>query len=176
VGKELIIYSLHSFPFLSSLRINSSPFPCLSVNVRASLFKVQANEGRQHAYKRFSFFHFSGGGEVDGFFINLVIHFVPNMIPKFPISFHCVFNSITFLSHILCLKFYSCNLYKEPKRRHCNISIFNFGTAQNFHIYNKTNSNENKKLNFGSSHKKGKLAHHQSLWQIFLNSSSFWVI
>jgi hypothetical protein len=59
------------------------------------------------------FFSFQwGGGEVDGVFWNLVIYFVPNMVPKFPISSHCVFNSSTFLSHILCLKFYSCNLCK----------------------------------------------------------------
>ncbi len=80
---------------------------CESITFKSSW---QANEVRQHAYNRFSFFHFSGGGEVDGVFWNLVIYFVPNMVPKFPISSHCVFNSITFLSHIFCLKFYSCNL------------------------------------------------------------------
>jgi len=57
------------------------------------------------------FFVSVGEGRWMGFFWNLFIYFVPNVVPKFPISSHCVFNSITFLSHIFCLKFHSCKPY-----------------------------------------------------------------
>ncbi len=46
---------------------------------------------------------------------SLCSHQVPCEFPKFPIAPHFI--------HILCHKFYSCNLHKQPKGGDCNISI-----------------------------------------------------
>jgi len=83
------------------------------MHTRGLVFFISVGEGRRTGF---------------GVFWNLVIYFVPNMVPNFPISSHCVFNSITFLSHILCLKFYSYNLlynYNSVSVRPTTIPRFN---------------------------------------------------